>query len=99
MPTLLKYTHLISGGRRLQRLLLKFERFFRRYKQRVTRMGCFMSPGGCDNFNAAWAVYINMEPYQVRRERKKHYRYPGLCPLEVGGASIQGLTWLDLLEV
>jgi hypothetical protein len=75
------------------------ERFFRRYKQRVARMGCFMSPGGCDNFNAAWAVYINMEPYQVRRERKKHYRYPGLCPLEVGGASIQGLTWLDLLEV
>ena len=75
------------------------ERFFRRYKQRVARMGCFMSPGGCDNFNAAWMVYIDMEPYQVRRERKKHYRYPGLCPLEVGEASIQGLTWLDLLEV
>lgn len=75
------------------------ERFFRRYKQRLARMGCFMSPDGCDNFNAAWAVYINMEPYQVRRERKKHYRYPGRCPLEVGGALIQGLTWLDLLEI
>lgn len=58
------------------------ERFFRRYKQRVRRMGCFMSFGGCDNFNAAWEVYINFEPYQVRKERKKHYRYPGLCPLE-----------------
>jgi transposase-like protein len=73
------------------------ERFFRRYKQRVARMGCFMSLDGCDNFNAAWAVYINMEPYQVRR--KKHYRYPRRCPLEVGEAPMQGLTWLDMLEV
>jgi len=75
------------------------ERFFRQYKQRVARMGCFMSPWGCDNFNAAWAVYINMEPYQVRQERRKYYRYPGRCPLEVGGAPIQGLTWLDMLEI
>jgi len=75
------------------------ERFFRRYKQRLARMGCFMSPGGCDNFNAVWMVYIDMEPYQVRREQKKPYRYPGRCPLEIGGAPIQGLTWLDLLEI
>lgn len=75
------------------------ERFFRQYKQRVARMGCFMSPSGCDNFNAAWMVYSDMEPYQVRRERKKHYRYPGHSPLEVGGAPVAGLTWLDLLEV
>lgn len=71
-------------------------RLLRRYKQRLTRMGCFMSPDGCDNFNATWVEYISMEPYQVRRERKKHYHYPGRCPLEVGGALIRGLTWLDL---
>ena len=75
------------------------ERFFRRYKQRVARMGCFMSDGGCDNFNAVWEVYINFEPYQVRKERKKRYRYPGLCPLEVGGAQIQGVTWLDAVGI
>jgi len=75
------------------------ERFFRRYKQRVRRMGCFMSFGGCDNFNAVWEVYINFEPYQVRRERKKQYRYPGLCPLEVGEAQIQGVTWLDAVGI
>lgn len=27
------------------------ERFFRRYKQRVGRMGCFMSLPGCDAFH------------------------------------------------
>ena len=75
------------------------ERFFRRYKQRVRRMGCFMSFGGCDNFNAVWEVYINFEPYQVRKERKKHYRYPGLCPFEVGGVKIQEVTWLDAVGI
>lgn len=75
------------------------ERFFRRYKQRTRRMGCFMSNGGCDNFNAVWEVYINFEPYQMRRERKKRYRYPGRCPLEVGEAQIQGVTWLDAVGI
>ena len=75
------------------------ERFFRRYKQRVRRMGCFMSFGGCDNFDALWEVYINFEPYQVRKQRKKRYRYPGLCPLEVRRAQIQGVTWLDAVGI
>ena len=75
------------------------ERFFRRYKQRVRRMGCLMSFGGCDNFNAVWEVYINFEPYQVRKERKKHYRYSGLCPFEVGGVKIQEVTWLDAVGI
>lgn len=75
------------------------ERFFRRYKQRVRRMGCFMSLGGCDHFNAVWEVYSNFEPYQMRQERKKHYRYPGLCPFEVGGVKTQGVTWLDAVGI
>lgn len=75
------------------------ERFFRRYKQRIARMGCFMSLGGCDQFNAAWEVYINLEPYQIRKERRKRYRYPGLCPFQVGGALIQGITWLDAIGI
>jgi hypothetical protein len=75
------------------------ERFIRRYKQRIARMGCFMSFGGCDHFNAAWEVYINFEPYQVRQERKKRYRYPGLCPFQVGGVDTRGITWLDAIGV
>jgi hypothetical protein len=62
-------------------------------------MGCFMSLEGCDHFNAVWEVYINFEPYQKRKERKKHYRYPGLCPFEVGGVKTQGVTWLDAVGI
>ena len=75
------------------------ERFFRRLKQRTRRMGCFMSEGGADHFLAAWLVYANCEPYQVRKERKRVYRHPGQSPLEVGGAEMLGYSWLDLLEV
>ena len=57
------------------------ERFFRRYKQRVHRMGCFMSLDACDRFNANWQVYINFEKSQKRKERKKKYRYPGRSPI------------------
>jgi hypothetical protein len=74
------------------------ERFFRKYKGRVKRMGCFGSKAGCDHFNAAWEVYINFESHQLRKERKK-YRHPGLYPLEAGGVSLEGMTWLDALEV
>ncbi len=75
------------------------ERFFRKYKGRVKRMGCFGSAAGCDHFNAAWEVYINFESHQLRKERKKKYRHPGLCPLQAGGVSLEGMTWLDALEV
>jgi len=75
------------------------ERFFRRYRQRVRRMGCFMSSGGCDAFNLIWQMYINLEPYQLRRERKRHYRHPGWCPLQVAGADIKAVTWLDAVGI
>ena len=92
-------THTLGIVEALGRTSNVAERFFRRYKQRVRRMGCFMSLGGCDHFNAVWEVYINFEPYQVRKEIKRRYRYPGLCPLEVGGAHIQGVTWLDAVGI
>nr|MBC7244188.1 transposase [Chloroflexota bacterium] len=75
------------------------ERFFRRYRQRVRRMGCFMSNGGCDAFNLLWLTYINLEPYQLRREQKRTYRYPGLCPLQVAATDTQAVTWLDALGI
>jgi hypothetical protein len=75
------------------------ERFFRRLKQRTRRMGNFMSDEGADNFLDAWSVYVNFEPYQVRRERKRRYRYPGQSPLAIGQANVQGYCWLDALEI
>jgi len=75
------------------------ERFFRRYKQRVRRMGCFMSTGGCDAFNLLWHIYINLEPYQLRHEQKRLYRHPGLCPFQVANADTQGIAWLDAVGV
>jgi len=74
------------------------ERSFRRYHQRVDRMGCFMSEEGCDNFNGLW-VYVNFEPYQMRKERKRRYCYPGLAPLRIAQAQMAELTWLDVLEI
>ena len=46
-----------------------------------------------------WAVYRNFTPAQYRSERKRHYRHPGQSPLEVAGASPQGISYLDALRV
>ena len=91
-------THSRHLARSMERSSNVAERFFRSYKQRIRRMVCFMSKKGCDHFNAAWQVYINFERYQRRKERKrKKYRYPGRSPLEVAGADLQNLTWLDVI--
>lgn len=46
-----------------------------------------------------WAVYHNFTPAQERRERKRHYRHPGLSPLAVAGFPHQDISYLDALEV
>ena len=93
---LLYTTHVVDGMGRTSNVA---ERFFRRYKQRIRRMGSFMSAGGCDAFNSLWQVYINWQPYQLRREQKRRYQHPGLCPLQVAGSDVQGLTWLDAVGI
>ncbi len=75
------------------------ERSFRKLKQRIRRMGNFMSLSGADHFLAAWLVFANCDPYQFRRERKRRYRYPGHSPLAIAQADLTSLTWLDLLQV
>jgi len=92
-------THTLGLVRGIERSSGVAERFFNRYKQRLKPMGCFMSTEGCDNFNALWEVYFNFEPYQVRKERKKRYCYPGRCPLEIGEVDTQGLNWLDVVGI
>jgi len=46
-----------------------------------------------------WAVYRNLTPAQWRSERKRHYRRPGLSPLEVAGAEPGDVCYLDALAV
>jgi len=89
---LLYTTRVVNGMGRTSNVA---ERFFRRYKQRIRRMGSFMSTAGCDAFNLLWQVYFNWQPYQLRRERKRLYQHPGLCPMQVASTDVQTLTWLD----
>lgn len=46
-----------------------------------------------------WAVYRNFTPAQVRYERKRHYRHPGLSPLAVAGFPHPHISYLDALQV
>lgn len=92
-------THLTAGMSGLGRTSCVCEWVWRYYKERVRQMGGFMSTDGCDNFNALWAVALNFRRYQRRKERLRHYLYPGLCPLEVAGVMVQDVTWLDALAV
>jgi transposase-like protein len=75
------------------------ERFFHGYKRRLRMMGCFMSLPGCDHFTAAWQVYTAFQPYQLRKERTRFYRYPGRSPLLIAQAPVEGLSWLDALQI
>jgi predicted XRE-type DNA-binding protein len=46
-----------------------------------------------------WAIYRNFTPAQERSERKRHYRRPGLSPLEVAGAQPETVSYLDALAI
>jgi hypothetical protein len=92
-------THLVAGLPGVSRTSCVCEWVWRYYKERVAQMGGFMSADGCDHFNAVWEVALNFRRYQRRKERLRHYKYPGLCPLEVAGVMVQGVTWLDALAV
>jgi hypothetical protein len=92
-------THLSAGLAGVGRTSCVCEWVWRYYKERLRQMGGFMSTDGCDNFNAVWELALNFRRYQRRKERLRHYLYPGLCPLEVAGVMVRGVTWLDALAV
>jgi len=83
------------------------EWIWRRYKRRMRLMQCFMSEAGADHFLALYELYVNFHRYQVRRERKRRYPYPGRCPLEIAGAGVEievggrrlVASWLDALAI
>jgi hypothetical protein len=91
--------HLRYASTGVGRTVNLLEWLWHRYKWRLGPLQCFMSDEGCDNFNALWEVYYNWEPAQKRKEKKKHYAYPGRSPLEVAGCEVRGLSWLDAVGV
>jgi len=46
-----------------------------------------------------WAIYRNFTPAQWRSERKRRYRRPGQCPLEMAGAPPGKISYLDALAI
>jgi transposase-like protein len=48
---------------------------------------------------ARWMVYHNFTPAQRRLERRRHYKHPGQSPLEVAGITIEGVSYLDALQI
>ncbi|MBI2942197.1 MAG: IS1 family transposase [Chloroflexi bacterium] len=80
---------------------------WRRYKRRLRLLQCFMSDDGADNFFRLDELHINFHRYQIRKERKRVYPYPGKCPLEIAAAEIEvevdgrrvAATWMDALAI
>ena len=80
---------------------------WRRYKRRLRLLQCFMSDGGADNFFRLYELHLNFHRYQIRKERKRAYPYPGKCPLEIASADIEvavegrrvAATWMDALAI
>lgn len=48
---------------------------------------------------SSWMVYHNFTPAQRRLERKRHYKHPGQSPLEVAGSVLEGVSYLDALQI
>lgn len=46
-----------------------------------------------------WGIYHNLTPTQRRSERKRHYKHPGLSPLEAAGHSPGDSSYLDALGI
>ena len=92
-------THVGAGMADVSRSTAVCEWVWRYYKERVRQMGGFMSAAGCENFTTLWGLALNFRRYQRRKERLRQYKHPGLCPLELAGAMVQGVTWLDAVGV
>jgi hypothetical protein len=70
---------------------------WRDFRLRLSRGRNHRSDQRLERAALVWAIYHNFTPAQWRSERKRRYRHPGLCPLEVAGVSIDHISYLDAL--
>jgi len=72
---------------------------WRDYRMRLSRGRNHGSDQRLERASLVWAIYRNFTPAQRRYERKRHYRHPGMSPLEVAGAPPGPISYLDALRV
>jgi len=99
--------HLKGAAEGLGRTSGVVEWLWRRFKRRMRLIQVFMGEESPERFLALFELYTNFHRYQLRRERKRHYPYAGLCPLEIAGKTLDvhadgyqvTATWLDALAI
>ena len=72
---------------------------WRDFRLRLSRGRNHRSDPRLERAALVWAVYHNFTPAQYRSERKRHYRHPGLSPLQVAGFRLENASYLDALGV
>jgi hypothetical protein len=75
------------------------EWYWRDFRLRLSRGRNHRSEQRLERAALLWAVYHNFEPAQWRSERKRQYRHPGQCALEVAGVPPGQVSYLDALGV
>jgi hypothetical protein len=73
------------------------EWLWRDFRLRLSRGRNHGSEQRLERAALVWAIYRNFTPAQWRCERKRHYRRSGKSPLEMAGASLGELSYLDAL--
>jgi transposase-like protein len=89
--------HLLPGNEGLMRVSPEW--VWRGFRLRLSRGRNHGSEQRLERASLVWSIYHNFTPAQDRRELRRHYRWPGRSPLEVAGASSEGVSYLDALEV
>ena len=89
--------HLLHYYHGLQRVTPEW--YWRDFRLRLSHGRNHRTDQRLERAALVWAIYHNFEPAQWRSERKRHYRHPGLCALEVAGAPPGQVSYLDALGV
>jgi transposase-like protein len=72
---------------------------WRDFRLRLSRGRNHGSEERLQRAGTVYTIYRNFTPAQVRRERRRRYRHPGRCALEVAGLTPGECSYLDALEV
>lgn len=72
---------------------------WRDFRLRLSRGRNHRSAARLERAALLWATYRNFTPRQLRSERTRHYRHPGLSPLAAAGVPPEPYSYLDALGV
>jgi hypothetical protein len=89
--------HLVDYYAGLQRVAPEW--CWRDFRLRLSRGRNHGSAIRLERAALVWAIYHNFTPAQWRSERKRHYRHPGQCALQVAGVPPGEVCYLDALGI